>query len=343
MIPICYNLTKQEVCDALVPYNEFIKHFKDKTIKSAIKRGYVGHKKIDSKGNDVTLYLNVDEKKLLQWIHNHIETIANLDAKHMVCFINKMERYYGVTKNRNDHKRMVLHKLFVDCGYESGAFPKDALIRATGIDTCPYCNRENVGIVSLRKIENGRLVTKNVKGQLDHFYSKGLYPYLAISRNNLVPSCSTCNEQPNKYTEDAVVTGLINPYEENSFDTLLFRLDIPFTLYGTRISDSQVNITFDVSRNRNYNRNVYTFGLLGLYNAHHKNVARCVYNTFLFTNNMSYLKSIDLQSQNLPNQQDATYEDFKESCGVVDDKSKYREYILSKLATDIWHQLETGI
>lgn len=342
MIPICYDLTKQEVCNALVSYNEFIKHFKNKTIKPAIKRGYVGHRKNDNKGNDVTLYINEDEKKLLQLIHDHIEAIANLDAKHMVCFINKMEQTYGVTKNEKDHKRIILHKLFVDCGYDGGAFPKDALIMATGIDTCPYCNRENVGIVPLRKIGNGRLVTKNVKGQLDHFYSKSLYPYLAISRNNLVPSCSTCNGQPNKYTEDAVVTGLVNPYEEYSFDTLLFRLDIPFTLYGTRISDSQVNITIDVSKNRNYSRNIYTFGLQGLYNAHHKDVAKRVYNTFLFTNNMSYLQSIDLQSQHLPNQQDATYEAFKESCGVVDDKNKYREYILSKLATDIWHQLEVG-
>lgn len=38
MIPISYDLEKQEVRDALVPYNDFVRHFKNKTIEGAIKR-----------------------------------------------------------------------------------------------------------------------------------------------------------------------------------------------------------------------------------------------------------------------------------------------------------------
>lgn len=342
MIPICYDLTKQDVLKALGPYNVFLHHFKEKTIRNAINRGYVGQKKMDKSGTDITMYLDAEEKKLLQWIYKHIDTIANLEAKYMVCFIKTMEETWGITKDTNDRKRNILYHLFVGCGYEGGAFPKDALIKAVGIDTCPYCNRINVGIVPLRKIENGKIVTKNVKGQLDHFYSKSLYPYLAISRNNLVPSCSTCNESPNKFTEDAVETNLVSPYMEKNFDTILFRLDIPVSLYGNKIMGDKINIKFDYTKNINYQRNVYTFGLQELYNVHHKDVAERVYNTFIFTRNDSYQSSIEFLTQDLPNQQNATYEAFKKACGVVADKNDYRQYILSKLATDIWQQLETG-
>lgn len=343
MIPISYDLEKQEVRDALVPYNDFVRHFKNKTIEGAIKRGYVGHKRLDKNGNDITQYLDASDRKLLQWIRDNLERIAHLDAERLTWLIEKMEKDYGVTKHGDNRKRKILYHLFVECGYDGGAFPKDALIKATGLDTCPYCNSENVDVVLLRKIENGKPVTKNVKGQLDHFYCKSLYPYLAISRDNLVPCCSTCNGYPNKHTVDALVTGLVSPYVEKSFDTLLFRLSIPCDLYGTKIEEKQCDIQFDVSQNRNYNSNIAVFGLSDLYNARHKYVAIRVYNAFLFRNNLFYLGSIEQQTQNLPNQQNATYEILKETWGVVADKNKYRKERFSKLATDIWQQLEAGL
>lgn len=142
---------------------------------------------------------------------------------------------------------------------------------------------------------------------------------------------------------DALVTGLVSPYVEKSFDTLLFRLSIPCDLYGTKIEEKQCDIQFDVSQNRNYNSNIAVFGLSDLYNARHKYVAIRVYNAFLFRNNLFYLGSIEQQTQNLPNQQNATYEILKETWGVVADKNKYRKERFSKLATDIWQQLEAGL
>lgn len=50
-----------------------------------------------------------------------------------------------------------------------------------------------------------------------------------------------------------------------------------------KLTNNQVNIEFDVSRNRDYNINMDKFGLLGLYNVHHIDVAARVYNAFLST------------------------------------------------------------
>lgn len=49
-----------------------------------------------------------------------------------------------------------------------------------------------------------------------------------------------------------------------------------------KLTNNQVNIEFDVSKNRDYNISMDIFGLLGLY-VHHIDVAARVYNAFLST------------------------------------------------------------
>lgn len=56
------------------------------------------------------------------------------------------------------------------------------LVEASGVLVCPYCNRNYINVRDNR-----------MGGQLDHFYNKSIYPFLAVSLYNLVPSCSVCN------------------------------------------------------------------------------------------------------------------------------------------------------
>lgn len=205
MIPIKYDIATPAVQSALIPYYAFLSHFK-KTLRNAARRGYVGQRKTDGNGIDITLYLGPDGVKLFNWLEFHLDTIANMESRYMVRFINAMQTIWQVVPGSRLFE--CVHHVFVNNGYEGGAFPKDALVSACNIDTCPYCNRNNVGLASVRKVRNGRIVSDSVKGQLDHFFYKAKYPYLAISRNNLVPSCGDCNESPNKATEDAVATHL---------------------------------------------------------------------------------------------------------------------------------------
>lgn len=57
------------------------------------------------------------------------------------------------------------------------------------INCCPYCNRLYISTV---RADNN---TKTIKPELDHFFCKSEYPYLAISLYNLIPSCSLCNSR----------------------------------------------------------------------------------------------------------------------------------------------------
>jgi len=53
--------------------------------------------------------------------------------------------------------------------------------------TCFYCNKD---FINNFEVDTNKLVSTF---QLDHFYDKGTYPYLALSFYNLIPSCPTCN------------------------------------------------------------------------------------------------------------------------------------------------------
>lgn len=74
-------------------------------------------------------------------------------------------------------------------------------VQALGLKTCPYCNRNYTFIVN---DESGKL-----RPEIDHFYPKSIYPFLAMSFYNLIPSCPICNHtKSNTVTDD-----LENPYD----------------------------------------------------------------------------------------------------------------------------------
>lgn len=56
-----------------------------------------------------------------------------------------------------------------------------------GHNTCTYCNRQ----YTITIIEDND--SKIARPQLDHWFSKELYPLMSLSLYNLIPSCSICN------------------------------------------------------------------------------------------------------------------------------------------------------
>lgn len=63
------------------------------------------------------------------------------------------------------------------------------VFRLNNLSYCPYCNAEVV--YSVDAIEDD----KRLRTDIDHFFPRFKYPYLALSPYNLVPACSRCNER----------------------------------------------------------------------------------------------------------------------------------------------------
>lgn len=167
----------------------------------------------------------------------------------------------------------------VEHGYKNGfqedkktyCLPKDELIESVGIDVCPYCNRT---FIYTTKTVQGSKVTQ---AELDHFFSKERFPYLAIAKYNLVPSCSCCNRAGGKFSMDAYAEHLISPYEiSRPGDYMEFRLRVKnanVTSLDKLASGLFIKL---VTKQPNMQKNIDSLNLSGLYQ-HHTDYAAELY------------------------------------------------------------------
>ena len=78
------------------------------------------------------------------------------------------------------------------------------------VKVCPYCNRMYTTTLYGKK---------RIRPDFDHFYPQSIYPYLAVSLFNLIPSCGICNKAKSdnaEITKDIIIKKEkeINAYKE---------------------------------------------------------------------------------------------------------------------------------
>ena len=117
-----------------------------------------------------------------------------------------------------DHFNKIMYDIFVNSMYDGkGTFDKRAFIINSGLRVCPYCGMEIIK------------PTNRTKKQIDHFFPKSKYPFLALSYYNLIPSCDTCNESPCKGAKDPLLLTknerIMHPYYFKE-DRIRFHLQI---------------------------------------------------------------------------------------------------------------------
>lgn len=95
--------------------------------------------------------------------------------------------------------------------------PRNEVLTALYVPVCPYCNRQYI-------TKYGMIGEEEATADLDHFYHKSLYPFLALSVYNFVPSCSICN-RTFKGTVDFYATPHLYPYAQESNGELEFKLN----------------------------------------------------------------------------------------------------------------------
>ena len=145
-----------------------------------------------------------DRKKIsiLRFYRYFIETkkLKNLELKKVILEKpNVLIEKIGKIKSKT-----VLNEIIKDIFNYSGKFQSDVITpfftENFDFRTCFYCNKDFITNFDTDK--------KVSTFQLDHFYDKGTYPYLALSFYNLIPSCPTCNSSK--------VKGSKNTFEHDS-------------------------------------------------------------------------------------------------------------------------------
>lgn len=154
-----------------------------------------------------------------------------------------------------------------------------------GISVCPYCN---IGHVFFDD-DAGKLIVS-----YDHYYDKANYPFLALTFSNLIPSCSTCNQNYKSIFQFNTDTHL-HPYLDDYNTRCTFRF--VYTEYSNRS-----NILIDIEAENDIRSGRYNldFSLAARYNLDdiHRNLKMLYHLALQYdeTNKISMLNLTGLQN-----------------------------------------------
>ena len=141
-------------------------------------------------------------KKLILLPYSSIKEIVESIEGELLKYKNIVFTY---NKRKDEYKMRKVFENFYGCfekvrnSQRNGKKMSVRMVNELGITVCPYCNRDYI---------NTR-ADSNAGSQLDHFYCRSSYPFLAVSLYNLIPACGVCN-----LTKLNRTNKLISPYDQ---------------------------------------------------------------------------------------------------------------------------------
>ena len=284
--------------------NEF-----DKSIKKMFKNGFC--KTVNKKILWNITFKDIDkilQKKFQEFDKNiSLEKLILIDYNYMnklVKYTNKSPKRYEFSNKEKDYFLTMYQRL-----------NKADLINSLDVTTCPYCNRNYIFNFS----KNNK---HNATAQLDHFFDKKKYPFLAVSLYNLVPSCSTCNQRKSSKQEN-----IFYPYKES------FNECAKFTYSISKINEIDLKIKA-LKENEKVEKHIEIFNLENIYNGHKDTVLELIQKREIYPD--SYIDELYENYSFFNNREDVLR---LITGGYVDDKDLGKRP-LSKLIKDISEELE---
>jgi len=193
----------------------------------------------------------------------------------------------------------------------------------SGMRYCPYCNADPVYAT--------RIKGQSVRSDLDHFFPKDKFPFLATTLHNLVPACSRCN----RLLKSDQIDDLLNiamPYRDDFDDNLHF--DILIENIGDCFSRVRIDKCHVISfPNKNKSEAGRAMALTCFFGLEE------MYDKIFFEDIGELLRRIQIYSSNYP--------EFLKLKGInvsqmiwhdIPDREDIDKYQLGKLKRDILHQ-----
>lgn len=186
-----------------------------------------------------------------------------------------------------------------------------------GRNTCTYCNRQYT--ITLK--EDGEFITRP---QFDHWFPKSVFPLLALSFYNLIPSCSICNSSA-KGEQIFSFKEFIHPYKRSSPET-----DFRFSY----LPDGKGGWKIDLYNLKGVEKDTFeVFKLRDIYNYHYKLEAKDLLDLAI-KNNGTYIEWLlnDMKEKEIaPSYEEA----YRLLFGTEYDIKKVLDRPFSKLKRDL--------
>lgn len=329
-----------KVSEVITVYDSLSGAIKVKYLK-AIKKDEAKLRKLDPKRKIYAplSMLGDSETALLQKLINDLPVFARMSPDMLKGIIAKNQKEFPVnSKGKIDTKHSIyeiVYYVFVKLGYNKKGF-KDMVWKVTNLRVCPYCNRIYIPFIPRKSKLN------LIKGQLDHFYPKETYPYLAISLYNLVPSCTYCNGASCKGTKDPYVEKIVSPFNLKDHKGLRFRIK-SFDEKYIDLDQCAKSIVLDIdtSLNSDMENNVETFHLIEIY-SFHRDIAADIVHKHTSIKSRHYIDHINriLQLYDDPNEVKVAMKDFlRLYWGMSLDEDKLGDRPMSKFTLDLINDL----
>lgn len=136
-------------------------------------------------------------ERLIEWakVHSHsclqtkiLKNMSVEDFKSLIlCPPHRLSSLTTPTNMAGQWFITTYKKFFKDSG-QDGENNASWLTQKLNINVCPYCNRTYIFTLKGKKPKS-----RCVRPELDHFYPKAKYNFLALSFYNVIPSCPSCN------------------------------------------------------------------------------------------------------------------------------------------------------
>lgn len=191
-----------------------------------------------------------------------IEQFEQNKAKFSTIEINKIFNYDAFSSK--DKKREW-------CAYN--------LFKKLKVNTCPYCNDTFTHTI----IKSNKRI---LRPDLDHFYDKDTYPYLAVSLYNLIPCCTVCNSRL-KLSKKFTIDSHIHPYIEGFGNDIKFNTKIKdISFFQGKPEHCDINFRFSDKESEKTKRacsNIADFKLKDMYNLHKDYVYELIHKSMIYS------------------------------------------------------------
>jgi len=188
----------------------------DDIIKEQHKKWFKSYveKNLEEKIKELEIVRNPSNSNFIEFLKElkSIENLAIIENEEMLQLI---DRFHQLNFPKEDLE--ILEKIF-NYDYFSKLEPlkwsRHKLLTSLGVKVCPYCQRNYITSYTLEENK-----VEKATADLDHFYPKKDYPFLALSLYNFIPSCSICNSRmklkKTTYDKDNKKNSIVYPYIDN--------------------------------------------------------------------------------------------------------------------------------